>query len=111
VTFSPDGRVVALQLTRAQHDPRFATDHPAPPSDIAVVDLDSGAVHVVPGLELPAKSSAGLSFDATGAWLLATVNEGRSGLLLAWREGMSVPAVVSTIPGPLAWTPPILPLR
>jgi hypothetical protein len=53
---------------------------------------------------------AGLAFDATGRWLLTTVSEGQRGELLAWRQGMPGPALVTTLPGPLATAPPLLAL-
>jgi hypothetical protein len=50
-----------------------------------------------------------LAFDATGSWLLATVSEGDRGALLAWRQGMPGPALVTSLPGPLMAPPPLLP--
>ena len=107
--FSPDGTLAAFQLTRARPDPRFAAAAPGPPSDVAVLHLRTGRLDIVPGLELPPLTWAGLAFDATGRWLLATVSEGKRGELLAWRQGMPGPALVTTLPGPFATAPPLLP--
>jgi hypothetical protein len=107
--FSPDGTLAAFQLARARRDPRFAAAFPGPPSDVAVLDLRTGMLIIVPGLELPPGAWAGLAFDATGSWLLATVSEGDRGELLAWRQGMPGPALVASLPGPLVGPPPVLP--
>jgi hypothetical protein len=108
VALSPDGNLAAFQLTRATQDPRFNTGHPAPPSDVVVLHLDTGELDVVPHLELAPKTQAGLAFDNTSASLFITTGEGDHGELLIWRHGMSGPAVVTTVPGPIAGAPPIL---
>ncbi len=107
--FSPDGSEAAFQLTRASQDPRFTTGLPYPPADVVILHLHTGGLDIVPGLELPPATWAGLAFDATGRWLLATVSEGKRGELLAWQQGMPGPALVTTLPGPLATAPPLLP--
>ena len=107
--FSPDGTLAAFQLTRARPDPRFAAAAAGQPSDVAVLHLRTGRVDIVPGLELPPLTWAGLAFDATGRWLLATVSQGDRGELLAWRPGMPGPALVTSLPGPLVEAPPLLP--
>jgi hypothetical protein len=114
--FSPDGTAAAFQLVRARQDPRFRTGSPARPADVAVLHLPKGGHHlpeggldIVPGLELPPGTGAGLAFDATGRMLLATANEGNRGALLAWRQGMPGPALVANLPGPLMVAPPLLP--
>jgi hypothetical protein len=107
--FSPDGTLAAFQLARTWPDPRFAAAFPGPPSDVVVLHLRTGRLDMVPGLELPPGTWAGLAFDATGSWLLATVSEGSRGELLAWRPGMTGPALVTSLPGPLEGPPPLLP--
>ncbi len=107
--FSPGGTEAAFQLARASQDPRFTTGWPYPPSDVVVLHLHTGSLDIVPGLELPPLTWAGLAFDATGRWLLTTVSEGERGELLAWRQGMPGPALVTTLPGPLVTAPPLLP--
>lgn len=107
--FSPRGTLAAFQLARARPDPHFTTEGPPLPADVAVLDLHTGGLDVVPGLELPPNTHAGLAFSATGSWLLVTVNEAEYGELLAWRPGMPGPVLVTTLPGPLAAAPPLLP--
>jgi hypothetical protein len=106
--FSPGGTSAALQLARARQDPRVTTGVALPPADVAVLHLDTGGLDVVPGLELPPQTQAGLAFGATGRWLFATVSEGGHGELLAWRPGMPGPALVTRLPGPLVGAPPLL---
>ena len=105
-TFSPDRNLIAFQLARADHDVRFATDFP--PSDIAILHLDTGRLSIVPNLEFAPKTEVGLAFDATGNSLLATINDGDHGELLIWQEGMTGPALVTSIPGPLDAPPPLV---
>jgi hypothetical protein len=104
--YSPDGRMLAFQVTETKDDPRFET--PFPPSDLAILHLDTGRLVIVPNLELAPKSSVGLAFDATGRSLLALLDEGDHGELLMWQEGMSAPALVVTVPGPFAAPPAVL---
>jgi hypothetical protein len=107
---SPDGTLAAFQLARARPDPRFSTGLPVPPSDVVVLRLHTGRLAMVPGLEVPPQTQAGLAFDPTGRWLLVTVSEGDHGELLAWRPGMPGPTLVTTLPGPLGPPPPLLPV-
>jgi hypothetical protein len=107
--FSPSGTLAAFQLARARPDPRVTTGRPLPPADVAVLHLHTGTLDIMPGLELPPGTAAGLAFNATGSWLLATVSEGDHGELLAWRQGMPGPALVTRLPGPLMAAPPLLP--
>jgi hypothetical protein len=105
---SPDGAAAAFLLARARQGPRLATAGPFPPADVAVLNLHTGSLATVPGLELPLGVGAGLAFDATGGWLLVSVSEGDRGELLAWRQGMPGPALVASLPGPLVAAPPLL---
>jgi hypothetical protein len=107
--FSPNGTLAAFQLARAGRDPRFAPAPLGPPSDVVVLNLRTGKLDIVPGLELPPATWAGLAFDPTGRWLLATVSEGGHGDLLAWRPGMPGPALVTSLPGPFDEAPPLIP--
>jgi hypothetical protein len=106
--FSPSGTVAAFQLARARPDPRVTAGRPLPPADVTVLHLDTGSLDIVPGLELPPGTEAGLAFDTTGNWLLAAVSEGDHGELLAWRHGMPGPALMTSLPGPLMAAPPLL---
>ena len=107
--FSPDGTAAAFQLARARQDPRFTTGSPFPPADVMVLHLRTGGIDIVPGLELAPETAAGLVFDPTGNWLLAMVSKGDRGELMAWRQGMTGPALVTSVPGPLMAPPPVLP--
>jgi hypothetical protein len=105
---SRDGRLVAFQLARVHPDPRFDPDHPIPPSDVAVLHLDTGRLDVVPGLELAPKTAAGLVFAPDGRWLFATVSDGDHVHVLAWHPGLDGPRAVARLAGPVAWAPPLL---
>ena len=107
--FNNGGTEAAFLLARASQDPRYTTGWPYPPADVVVLHLRTGSLDIVPGLELPPATWAGLAFDATGRWLLTTVSQGGRGELLAWRQGMPGPALVTTLPGPLVTAPPLLP--
>jgi len=96
-------------MPRASQDPRFTTGSPYQTADVVILHLHTGRLDTIPGLELPPLTRAGLAFDATGRWLLTTVSEGRRGQLLIWRQGMPGPALVTTLPGPLATDTPLLP--
>ncbi len=105
---SRDGRLVAFQLARVYADPRFDPGHPLPPSDLAVLHLDTGQLNTVPGLEFAPKTAAGLVFGADSYWLFATVSDGDHAHLLAWHPGLDAPQSVARLPGPVAWAPPLL---
>lgn len=108
VAFDAGGRVAAFALSRVRPDGRYRTDHPFPPSDVAELDLRSGALRVVPGLELAPKSVAGLAVDAD--WLYATVDDGDAVRVLAWQRPMGGPAVAAELPGAVSAAPPLLPV-
>jgi len=108
-TVAPDGRVVAFQLTGVHPDPRYPSDHPGGPSEVAVLDLDTGRLDVVPGLQLAPKTGVGLAFSPDGRWLLLTISQGNHGHLLAWRRGTDqLLRSPLRVPGPLAWAPPVV---
>lgn len=99
---SPDGKLVSFQLERPMNDPRYE-GHPMRPSDIAVLHLDSGRLEIVPGIELPARSSPGLAFSADGRWLTIALDAGPRIRLLAWRPGLRLPYETKAIPGHVLW--------
>jgi len=101
---SRDGRLLAFPLMRAAQDARFEVDA-APPSDIAVLHLDSGRLDVVPGIEMPANTFPGLAFSADGRWLAIALSGGTRTRLLAWRPGLAHPYETTPIGGRL-WGPP-----
>jgi hypothetical protein len=104
---SADGQLLAFTLERAAQDPRFEQGHPIPPADIAILHLDTGALDVVPGIEIPAKMSPGLAFSTDGRWLVMALNAGTKTRLLAWRHGLIHPYESTSIAG-LVWGPPAI---
>ncbi|NUR25327.1 MAG: hypothetical protein HOV83_05675, partial [Catenulispora sp.] len=104
---SPDRKKLALLLQRATTDQRFSDNHPMPPSDLAVLNLITGRLNVVPGIELPAKSPPGLAFTEDGTWLVTALDAGQTTRVLAWRPGLQKPYETTAIPG-LVRGPPTL---
>ncbi|MGH3636682.1 MAG: hypothetical protein ACRDTS_21855, partial [Mycobacterium sp.] len=109
LTFSADGTEAAFLLSRAHQDPRFATGHPVGPEDVAVLDVATGQLSFVPGVELAPKAQAGLAFDPQDRLLIA-VSQGSHGDLLEWQSGWPFPDRVTTLPGPLVDSPLLLPV-
>jgi hypothetical protein len=103
---SPDSRLLAFTIERARQDPRYVQGHPIPPADIAVLHLDTGALDIVPGIELPAKNAPGLAFSTDSSWLVIALDAGTRTRLLAWRPGMAHPIERQPVPG-LVSTPAI----
>jgi hypothetical protein len=109
-SLSPDGRMLAFVMERSHPDRRFNSDHPFPPGEVAVLNLISGHVTTVPGIELPAKTAPGLAFTSND-WLVIALDAGRRTRLFGWRHGMRAafegPAVTgasSSPPGLVALT-------
>lgn len=94
-TASPDGNQVAFRLSRAAG--RFG-GHPGPPNDVAVLDIPTGGVRVIPGLVLPTKSGLTLAWSADSQWLVIGADLGTRPLILVWRDGMALPAQVPVPP-------------
>jgi len=109
---SPDKRLFALTLERPARDTRFE-GHPIPPSDIAVLHLDTRRLEIVPGIEVPAKIFPGRAFSADSRWLVIALDAGPKTRLLAWRSGLAKPYESKRVAGPIMDPPPILvlPLR
>lgn len=106
---SPDGRLAAFQLARAEPDPRYDLGHPGGPADLAVIDLRTGRLTVLPGVELAAKSFAGLAFSRDSRWLLIALNEGSRARLLVWRRGFDRPQrSPAALPGKIVNGVPVL---
>ena len=103
---SPDGTRIAFLIERASTDSRF-NGHPLPPMDIAIMQLDTGRLSIVPGIELPAKSQPGLAFASSGDWLVIALDAGSRTRLLAWRPGLRQPYETNALPG-LVHDPPTL---
>jgi hypothetical protein len=105
-TVSPDGTQVALLLEadRASRD----DDHPFPPSNVAVLNLRTGQLDVVPGVTVPAKAFPGVAFSADGRWLGMALDAGTSTRMLAWRPGLGRPYETARVIGPNYGSPPLL---
>ena len=71
--------------------------HPGPPNDVAVADLRTGSLTVLPGLVLPPKASLTLTWSADN-WLAIGADLGARSMLLLWREGMERPGEVPLPP-------------
>lgn len=99
-------RVAVFALMRAEPDPRFP-DHPAPPADIAVLDLRTGVLQLVPELLLPPKTSVGLAVEGPTGWVVVTVSQGDHTEVLAWRSGLLAPVVVAEVPGAVTQAAPV----
>jgi hypothetical protein len=110
---SPNGSQLAFALERASQDPRYQIGHPIPPSDIAILNLDTGHFEIVPGIETAAKVAPSLAFSADGRWLLIALDAGSKIRLLAWRSGLAHPYETTPIAGQGLGPPPIaaLPLH
>lgn len=108
-TLSRDGRFAAFQLGRAHQDSQYSTGHPGPPSEVAILDLASGDLMIVPDLVLAPKTFVGMGFAPHHDWLLLAVNDGRYGSLLAWHLGSDrLLLCPGRLPGPLSSAPPLL---
>lgn len=110
VALDAGGRFAAFALQRPHVSPRYASDHPFPPSDVATLDLRTGTLRIVPELELAAKTVVGLAWDGGGAWLFVTTDEGDRVRVLAWQRPMAGPVPVADLPGAVTAGPPVLPV-
>jgi hypothetical protein len=110
---SPDGRRLAFTIERRDLDPRYEQGHPLPPTDIALLHFDTGQLELVPGIELPAKTSPALAFSADGQWLAIALDTGWEIRLLAWRTGLALPVESTRVAGPVSGAPAlqVLPTR
>jgi hypothetical protein len=99
---SPDGHTLAFTLTRAHVDRYHRQGNPSPASDVAVLDLRSGKLTIVPGLELPSRYEPQFAFAPSGHWLVITASENDSARLFAWRPGLPRPVVspLGQVPSP-----------
>jgi hypothetical protein len=107
---SPDHRLLAFIMERAHQDPRFKYGHPFPPTDVAVLHLDTGVVETVPGIEIPGKSSPALGFTDDD-WLVIGLGAGARTRVLAWRSGQPHPMESRPVPGLVGSPPAMLVLR
>jgi hypothetical protein len=95
---SPDGTRMAFLIERSSGDSHF-DGHPLPPMDIAIMQLDTGRLSIVPGIDLPAQSQPGLAFAGHGGWLVIALDAGSHTRLLAWRPGLPQPYETKSLPG------------
>jgi hypothetical protein len=90
-TFSPDGRRVAFILPRTDGE---LGPHPGPPADVAVLDVTTMSMRILPGLLLPPKTFVTTAWSPDSTWLVLGADLGTRPLVLVWRESMSLPAEV-----------------
>lgn len=104
---SPDGRTLAFTLTRASIDPYHRQGNPSPASDVALLDLRSGRLTLVPHLELPSRYQPQLAFSPSGRWLVITAADQGLARLFAWRPGLPRPLVSPLHEVPSPAPPPV----
>jgi hypothetical protein len=92
---SPNGSQVAFRLTRTEG--RLG-GHPGPPNDVAVLDIRTGKLRILPGLVLPAKAGLTLAWSPDSTWLVIGADLGTRPLVMIWRTGMERPAQVQMPP-------------
>ena len=82
---SPDGRHLALVV---DHVPDGRPRSPALAGDVALLDLRSGRLQVVPGVALPTRYRPSFAF-APGGWLVVGYEHDGVSRLVAWRPGLA----------------------
>jgi DNA-binding beta-propeller fold protein YncE len=105
-TISPDGSQVALLMESAGTN--LYAGHPFPPSNIAVLNLHTGRLQIIPGITIGAKEFPGLAFSPDGRWLAISLDAGTKTRLLAWRPGLGPPYEGVSVPGRTDGAPPLL---
>lgn len=88
---SPNGSRVAFRLSRTTGGLGAL---PGPPNDVAVLDIRTGKVRVLPGLVLPIRSGLTLTWSPDSEWLVIGADLGTRPLILIWRHDMDRPAAV-----------------
>jgi hypothetical protein len=104
---SPDGRHLAVALSRPGQDPRAEPGRLIAPSQLVIIDLDTGQLDVAPGMLLPTTMPPALAFSTDSRWLIIAINAGNQIRLLLWRPGLPLPYETNPIPGP-QWGPPAI---
>jgi hypothetical protein len=105
-TASPDGRLLAFPLLQTAADASYPDG--GAPAEVAVADLVTGQVKVVPGVQLPSNPPPGLAFSADSRWLIIAVNAGPRVRLLAWRPGLARPQETAAVAVRASGQPSIL---
>jgi hypothetical protein len=105
---SPDGKLIAFPLLRTSADASFPGGES--PANVAVADLSTGRVALVPGVQLPASPPPGLAFSADSRWLIIALNAGRQVRLLTWRPGLTTPQETAAVAVSASGTPSIVAL-
>lgn len=93
-SLSPDGTTVVGTLRRAKADLTYesANDPTNTPLDFAVVDVQTGELEVVPGIELGPLSGVIATFSRDSRWLIMpTVAVDLTLRILLWRQGLDRP--------------------
>jgi hypothetical protein len=108
---SPDRTKLAFPLAWKYQDRRTDTLGFGPPFEVAVLDLGTGVLETIGGLELPPTTSPGLTFSARGDWLVIALNEGSSTEVLVWRLGLVRPLRAGVrIDSQMLQAPPVIAL-
>jgi hypothetical protein len=108
LAISPDGSRVAGVSYHNDPDPRFAIDHPGGPTGIAVMDLNTGTVTELPGIELAPKSTPSMVFSPDSRWLAVGINAGDSANILLFDRELRGPYDPGIrVRGPSLWTIPL----
>lgn len=103
---SPDRSKLAFVLQREIADLyyRASSGSPKNPADLVVLDLTTGLVDPVPGLELaPGADPNSIGFSADGSWLIVTLPTDGAIDVFSWRSPLSQPLYT---PRPDLWAWP-----
>lgn len=106
IAVDPASRHVGFVLSLPSNERPYDTGHPFPASRLVILNLATGALTTVPGIELAPKTNAGLAL-ATNGWIFASLSFGDHGEVVAWRDGLPAPIPVVDLPGPLTQAPPV----
>jgi len=101
---SPDGHKLAFILQREIGDLYYRSDSSKNPADLVVLDLTTGLVEPVPGLELaPGVDPTSITFSPDSGWLIATLPSDGAIDVYSWRSPLSKPLFT---PRPDLWAWP-----
>jgi Tol biopolymer transport system component len=101
---SPDGHKLAFILQREIGDLYYRSVSSKNPADLVVLDLTTGLVEPVPGLELaPGVDPTSITFSPDSGWLIATLPSDGAIDVYSWRSPLSKPLFT---PRPDLWAWP-----